>query len=156
MMPCCGLACVAPLWCVSTTEDKGMANMAWTAVKVTTLQGHDFYGPLKPPTGASSSAVAPVTAKGGAKEKSKAKSKSAKGVGKQKAAETEDEDAGEPVVEIAAEGTHTVFAFPVMVNSRPLDKGVELMVFKTKPKAKEKEVQPLKVSSLAKKAKTKE
>jgi hypothetical protein len=151
LLPCCGVACVAPLWCVSTTEDKGKANMAWTTVKVTILQGHDFYGPLQPPTGASSSSKAgpKEAAKKEVKSKAKAKEKAGKGVGKKSLSV-------EGQADIVDEGTQTMIAIPVMVNSRALSKGDELKVFKEKPKAKDREVQPIKIASLAKKAKTKE
>lgn len=58
--------------------------------------------------------------------------------------------------EIGDEGTRTVIVIPVLINSRPLRKGEELKVFKEKAKAKDREVQPIKITSLAKKAKTKE
>ncbi len=141
---------MAPLWCVSTTEDKDKANMAWTTVKGQTLQGPDLEGPLKPRTEAASSSTSEGMGKKAAKAKEpKAKERASKVVGKQP-------PPLEAQAEIVDEGTQKVIAIPAMVNSRPLNKGDELMVFKDKPKAKEREVQPLKVSSLAKKAKTKE
>jgi hypothetical protein len=150
LLPCCGVACVAPLWCVSTTEDKGEANMAWTTVKVTTLQGHDFYGPLQPPTVAASSSTSEGIGKKAPKAKEpKAKERASKVVGKQP-------PPVEAQAEIVDEGTQNMIAIPVMVNSRPLNKGDELKVFKEKTKAKDRGVQPIKVASLAKKAKTKE
>jgi hypothetical protein len=141
LMPCCGLTCVAPLWCVGTTEEQADANMAWTTVKVTFLLGHDFYGPLKPKVGEAK-----------AKEQPKAKAKE-----KGKAAPKKEKHKAIVEAAICDEGTQSMLAVPVLVNCKPLLKGDELRVYKLKVEQKKaRDVQPINIATLAKRAKTKE
>jgi hypothetical protein len=200
LMPCNGLECVAPLWSVGTTEEKEEANMAWSTVKVQSLQGHDFYGPLKPSARASvragasgvgraagqseasgqseapGNAVAPglggasgqgeASGQGVGPEKQKGKEKAGgkakakpKAKGKSKDPEPSAEETALVDIEgdICDEGTLSIVAIPVLVNCRPLRQGDELRVYKPKnDKKKAKEVLPINMAALAKKARTKE
>jgi hypothetical protein len=157
LMPCSGLTCVAPLWCVGTTEEQADANMAWTTVKVTLLLGHDFYGPLKPKTGEAKTHGMP---KAKAQEKPKAKAKEkpkAKEVKAKKGQPKAEEETADAEADICDEGTQSMLAVPVLVNCKPLRKGDELRLYKPKIiQKKARDVQPINIATLAKRAKTKE
>ena len=177
ILPSTATDSVAPLWFVGTTPDEERANMAWSSITVQTIVGHDFTGALKPngcrpnaPDRAESpaegkneakgqaKAAAKTEAKGTAAAKKEAKSKAAaKKDAKSKASadsvgdQDSDENEALPPVELA---TSVRMVMPYLLNTKKLNKGDELLVFKASESAAPKrarDVEPIRLADLVKK-----
>jgi hypothetical protein len=180
ILPSTATDSVAPLWFVGTTPDEERANMAWSSITVQTVVGHDFTGALKPngcrpnaPDGAEGPAEGKKEAKGKAKAAAKTEAKStaaAKKGAKTKAAAkkdakskasadtVDDQDSDEnealPPVELA---TSVRMVVPYLLNTKKLNRGDELLVFKAAASAAPKrarDVEPIRLADLLKKSRT--
>ena len=152
--------------------------MAWSSITVQTTVGHDFTGALKPngcrpnaPDGAEGpaagkkeakgkgKATAKTEAKGTAAAKKEAKSKTAaKKDAKSKASagtvgdQDSDENEALPPVELA---TSVRMVVPYLLNTKKLNKGDELLVFKASESAAPKwarDLEPIRLADLVKKS----
>jgi hypothetical protein len=156
LMPCTAGDSVAPYWCINTTAKADEANMSYASVEVTCMAAHDFSGKLLPGGDRPESVVAPVPV---AAPVGKGRGKAPKAPKASKA------KAGAAVVSVADvdgdgearddRATHSRLIFPYLLNTKPLSKGEELLVYKAAAPLKRalEAVQPIGLAALAKRAK---
>jgi hypothetical protein len=136
---------VAPLWLVGTTPSEEQANMVWGSAQVTSINGHDFTGPVLP------AEARPGRAGKAADDQGQ---KKGKGRGKKGKAQKDlpEQDGG--VAAPLDEATKHIVLVPYLTNSKPLTAGAELLIFKAAaaPAKREERPMPISVGALIKKA----